>query len=268
MSEKEELLQLKSIKNNLLKLECPHIDITEDDIQIKSLLLENSNYRQELIKWLLETLIDSVEFDIDETLQTLGLNLKTLPNWELALKLVEGKQIHSDSGLDGLRQARNYFDFLIKSNLATPLLPISNVKSNLIQRDIEKDVSSRCHKDDDINTLSIQIEDLKNIRNSLGEEKSSFEAFITADIYEPSDHNKTANYKIDQVLEVMKQYRKDYEQDFKPWTDRSEAPETNDTLEKLIENMHGNVLQINQNLENNSKLRQSTIAITEVLKNI
>ena len=93
-------------------------------------------------------------------------------------------------------------------------------------------------------------------------------AFITADVNEQTDDNETANEKIDQVLEVMKQYRKDYEQDFKPWTDRSEAPETNETLEKLIKNMTGNVLQINQNLENNSKLRQSTIAITEVLKNL
>ena len=91
MSDKEEIIKLKSIKKNLLKLDCPHIDITEDDIQIKPLLLENSNYRQELIKWLLETLTDSVEFDVDETLQTLGLDLKTLTNWELALKLVEGK---------------------------------------------------------------------------------------------------------------------------------------------------------------------------------
>ena len=85
---------------------------------------------------------------------------------------------------------------------------------------------------------------------------------------EQTDDNETANEKIDQVLEVMKQYRKDYEQDFKPWTDRSEAPETNETLEKLIKIMTGNVLQINQNLENNSKLRQSTMAITEVLKGL
>ena len=92
MSDKEEITRLKSIKKNLLKLDCPHIDITEDDIQINTLLLENSNYRQDLIKWLLETLIDSVEFDVDETLQSLGLDLKTLTNWELALKLVEGKK--------------------------------------------------------------------------------------------------------------------------------------------------------------------------------
>merc|ERR1712062_306551 len=119
--------------------------------------------------------------------------------------------------------------------------PASNSKSNLIPRDIEKDVALRCKKEDDPDILPMQIEDLKNVRNSIGKEKSSLEAFITADVNE---------------------------QDFKPWTDRSEAPETNETLEKLIRNMTGNVLQINQNLENNSKLRQSTIAITEVLKNL
>merc|ERR1712156_485971 len=114
----------------------------------------------------------------------------------------------------------------------------------------------------------------RGLKRKIKEEKENLdidiknEAFITADENEQTDDNETANEKIDQVLEVMKQYRKDYEQDFKPWTDRSEAPETNETLENLIKNMTGNVLQINQNLENNSKLRQSTIAITEVLKNL
>ena len=50
----------------------------------------------------------------------------------------------------------------------------------------------------------------------------------------------------------MQKYRKDYEQDSKPWTDRSEAPDTNETLENLIQNMHVNVKQIHENLENNS----------------
>ena len=138
MSDTNEITKIKAIKKDLLSLDCPHIDITEDDLQIKNLLLENSNYRQELVKWLLETLTDSVEINLDETIQTLGLDLKTLNNWELALKLVCGKHINSESGLDGLRQARHYLDFLTNSNLATPMTFTSNSKSNLIPRDIEK----------------------------------------------------------------------------------------------------------------------------------
>ena len=80
-----------------------------------------------------------VNAPLDETLQTLGLNLKTLNNWELALNLVCGKHINSESGLDGLRQARHYLDFLTNSNVATPMtFTTSNSKSNLIPRDIEK----------------------------------------------------------------------------------------------------------------------------------
>ena len=139
MSDIDEIAKIKAIKKDLLSLDCPHIDVTEDDLQIKNLLLENSNYRQELVKWLLETLTDSVEINLDETLQTLGLNLKTLNNWELALNLVCGKHINSESGLDGLRQARHYLDFLTNSNVATPMtFTTSNSKSNLIPRDIEK----------------------------------------------------------------------------------------------------------------------------------
>ena len=67
------------------------------------------------------------------------------------------------------------------------------------------------------------------------------------------------------LILCISMYRKDYEQDFKPWTDGSKAP---DSLENLIQGMHVNVKQIHQNLENNSKLRQSTIAITEVLKQL
>merc|ERR1711973_382176 len=125
----------------------------------------------------------------------------------------------------------------MNANLATPMPSAFNSKSNLIPRDIEKDVALRCKKEDDPDILPMQVEDLKNVRNSIGKEKSSLEAFITADVNEQTDDNETTNEKIDQVLEVMRQYRKDYEQDFKPWTDRSEASETNETLEKLIKNM-------------------------------
>ena len=151
MTDKEEISQIKRIKKNLLDLKCPHIDITEDDIQIKTLLLEPSNYRQELERWFLETLKDCVDDrDTEATLQSLGLDLKTLADWELALKLVHGKNVLADSGLDGLRQGRDYLDFLMNSNLATPMVTATaNSKSNLIPRDIEKGYihtyfSSRC----------------------------------------------------------------------------------------------------------------------------
>ena len=141
MTCREEISQIRRIKKNLLDLNCPHIDITEEDSQIKTLLLEPSTYRQELERWFLETLTDSVDDngDTEGTLQSLGLDLKTLANWELALKLLHGKKIHSDSGLDGLRQGRHYLDFLMSSNLATPMVTATgNSKSNLIPRDIEK----------------------------------------------------------------------------------------------------------------------------------
>ena len=114
----------------------------------------------------------------------------------------------------------------------------------------------------------MKMDDLKNIQNAQVQEKSSLEQFIIAEVIETESDHEKVNEKVDQVLEVVKQYGKDYEQDFKPWTDRSVAPDTNERLENFIKNMHENVKQIDLNLENNSKLRQSTIAITEVLKNL
>ena len=132
-----------------------------------------------------------------------------------------------------------------------------------------KDVLHRTKNEEDPDSkLVMKMDDLKNIQNAQLQEKSSLEQFIIAEVIQTESDHKKVNEKVDQVLEVVKQYGKDYEQDFKPWTDRSVTPDTNETLENFIKNMHENVQQINLNLENNSKLRQSTIAITEVLKNL
>ena len=113
------------------------------------------------------------------------------------------------------------------------------------------------------------MENMNIIRNALVTEKSNFEAFVnTSAVNEPIRDDEKVHEKVDKVLEIIKKYRKDYEQDFKPWTERSEVPETNEMLEESIKHMHGNVLRINHNLENNSKLRQSTIAISEVVKKL
>ena len=128
------------------------------------------------------------------------------------------------------------------------------------------DVLSRVKKDDsDI----MKMENMNTIRNGLVAEKSKFEAFVnTTAVNEPVRDDVKVDEKVDNVLEIIKIYRKDYEQDFKPWTERSEVPETNELLEESIKLMHENVLQINHNLENNSKVRQSTIAITQVVKKL
>ena len=131
-----------------------------------------------------------------------------------------------------------------------------------------KDVLLRTKNEEGPDKLVMKMGDLKNIQNAQVQEKSSLEQFIIAEVIETESDHEKVNEKVDQVLEVVKQYGKDYEQDFKPWTDRSVAPDTNETLENFIKNMHENVKQIDLNLENNSKLRQSTIAITEVLKNL
>ena len=128
------------------------------------------------------------------------------------------------------------------------------------------DVLSRVKKDDsDI----MKMENMNTIRTALVAEKSKFEAFVsTTAVNEPVRDDVKVDEKVDNVLEIIKIYRKDYEQDFKPWTERSEVPETNELLEESIKLMHENVLQINHNLENNSKVRQSTIAITQVVKKL
>ena len=115
----------------------------------------------------------------------------------------------------------------------------------------------------------MKMENMNTVRTALVAEKSKFEAFVnTTAVNEPVRDDVKVDEKVDNVLEIIKNYRKDYEQDFKPWTERSEVPETNELLEESIKLMHENVLQINHNLENNSKVRQSTIAITQVVKKL
>jgi len=262
---------IKSLRIDFLDEKCPHIDVNEDEAQIKVLLLEDSSYRNELIKWLLQNLTDSLNFgDTNETMMSFGLDLKSLCSWRLGVDLIKSKSKHSSSGFDGLRQARHYLDFLMTSNLATPV-NAANVKSNLIPRDIDKDVTSRAKRDDDFDILAMKENDLSEIHQALYKEIAHKKSQLGDDV--PCKAGKESvefsnQENLDMIMKHAKQYIQDYEQDFKPWTDRSEAPETNGELECQIKDLHSIVHSISESLALNTDLRQSTVAISDLLKRL
>ena len=77
-------------------------------------------------------------------------------------------------------------------------------------------------------------------------------------------HRNNVNDRIEPVLRVMKTYKNDFEQDFKPWTDRIEAPIANQHLEELIQSLHSSVNTFNDHLELNKELRQCILGINQV----
>ena len=54
----------------------------------------------------------------------------------------------------------------------------------------------------------MKMEDLKNIHNAQVQEKLSLEQFIIAEVIQTESGNEKVNEKVDQVLEVVKQYAK------------------------------------------------------------
>ena len=250
MNEKQ-IIEL--IKACLLEAECPHIQANEDREQIKSLLIEESSHKVELVKWIIKHLTDLHEFNDDtEALNALGLNLKSLKGWEMAVRLIKSKKIYACS-TDELRFARHYTDFLIEKDLAQPVQD-TPAKSSLIPRDIEKDVLSRPTKSEDLDLVGMSYEDIKGLNEALLNDclskqdklenlKEAFETTLQVEMFINS---------ADELLQDMKKYNEDFEQDFRPWTDRVEAPQTNEILETQIEKLHEDLTVIKKQIEANN----------------
>ena len=256
---------IKSIKAQLLDEKCPLIDVNEDDNQIKSLLLNESEYRNELIRWFLENFTDTLDYGgVNEALSSLGLSLKTLKSWKMALNLHKSKKVYSESGIDGLRQTRQYMDFLTTNNLVTPTGHTSSAKSNLIPRDIDKDVTARAKKDEDLDILAMTEEELEEIQKALGSALEDKKAAIGN--HDAGLSDKSVLDKMTTVVSSLDKYRHDYEQDFKPWTSRMESPLTDERMEISIQNLHTAVSAISENLTLNANVRQSSVGISETVK--
>ena len=263
MNEKQ-IIEL--IKNCLLDAECPHIQANEDREQIKSLLLEESSHKVELVRWIIEHLTDLHEFSDDtEALNALGLNLKTLKGWEMVVKLIKSKKIYASS-TDELRFARHYTDFLIDKDLAQPVQDIL-AKSSLIPRDIEKDVLSRPSKNEDLDLVGMSNEDTKGLKEALLNDCLSKQDKLEnlKEAFETKSDIEIFSENADEVLQDMKKYNDDFEQDFKPWTDRVEAPQINLTLENQIDELYQDLFVIKKQLEANTELRKTALEISEVL---
>ena len=259
---------LDSVKKCLLNIDCPHIQANEDREQIKSLLLENSSHKDELVKWIVTHLSDLHEFDdSNEALTAFGLNLKTLKGWEMAVKLIQSKTTISQSS-DELRNARHYTEFLIDKDLALPVQD-TPAKFSLIPRDIEKDVAARPSKNDDLDLIGMSPQETKALCDALTSDcqikQDKLDELIKKDLGKP---DKNLDETVGHILQHMKKYTEDFDQDFKPWTDRVEAPETNQSLEGQISSLHRNLQVIQKQLQANNDLRKTAIEINEILKDL
>ena len=125
--------EIEAIKCGLIRANCPYVQKTEELNQIKNLLEEPSDHKNQLIQWLLEELTDSCEFEIEEVTTSFGLDLNSLQGWKMALDLLKAKESFSNCGFDGMNKTRQYLDFLHKGGFA---LPIKNNSGSLLPRDI------------------------------------------------------------------------------------------------------------------------------------
>ena len=71
-----------------------------------------------------------------------------------------------------------------------------------------KDVLLRTKNEEDPDKLVMKMDDLKIIQNAQVQEKLSLEQFIIAEVIETESDHEKVNEKVDQVLEVVKQYAK------------------------------------------------------------
>ena len=257
---------IDTVKQCLLDVDCPHIQANEDREQIKCLLLEDSSHKDELVKWIIEHLAELHEFeDTNEALSAFGLNLKTLKGWEMAVKLIQSRAAFAKSS-DELRNARHYAEFLMQKDLALPVQD-AIAKSSLIPRDIEKDVLSRPSKNDDLDLIGMNQNDTKALCDALMSDcqvkQDKLDRFGEQDVRKPD--NQIFDDTVSNILQHMKKYNDDFEQDFKPWTDRVEAPATNQRLEDQISSLHANLNVIKKQLEANNDLRKTAIEINEIL---
>ncbi len=255
-----EMDKVREIQKSLVSLKCPHIDQNEDEEQIKSLLLEDSCHKTALVQWLLELLTNGSSLSgLNEAQQSLGLDLKSIQSWSLALELAVGKFKLAQSDAAAFASAKDYLDLVWANDLA---IPVDNAqsKSSLIPRDIEKDVWSRGKKDAECDIVAMTTQDFQVIKDSLVSEIQTRRSGI-----KPEPQVQPRDFDSENLIGNMKQYQVDFEQDFKPWTDRVDRPKQNIALEKAIEKLSSNMREIHGRLELNSKLRQVCLNINEAL---
>lgn len=269
------------IKKSLLKAHCPLIEANEDLEQIKILLTENSQHKTDLIAWILQELTDSsVASDaVGEIQKSFGLDFDgedCLKSWQMALTLIEAKVRYSEDGFDGLRLTRHYMEFLQNGGFAQPISSSKlAVKSSLIPRDIEKDVLHRSAASDanhDLDLANMDGEAIEAIKAGLLKEietKQKQLELLQSSVAKPDPLNaQTVNLHADAIQSLTAKHNTDFEQDFKSWTDRIQAPKTNESLENLIKGLHDQVRCISRNLNDIIALKKSALQLNELVKQI
>ena len=132
-STKSEMEEIDAIKCGLIRANCPYVQKTEELHQIKNLLEEPSDHKNQLIQWILEELTDTCDFEIEEVTTSFGLDLNSLQGWKMALNLLKAKESFSNCGYEGLNKTREYLHFLHQGGFA---LPIKTNSGSLLPRDI------------------------------------------------------------------------------------------------------------------------------------
>lgn len=113
---------------------------------------------------------------------------------------------------------------------------------------------SKCQEEFDM--LSMTQEDFFLIKDSFMQKKK--ETKVGGGKAEKSDLVHLGHFQT-----LMGKLEENYQQDFKPWTDRIETPKTEGQTEKVIEKLKLQVAPIQANVDLNMNLRQTVLAISQ-----
>ena len=289
---KEEKLQVDALRSKLISLECPLIEEDEDTEQVRSLLLDESEDRQHLFKWALDCLLteprcgddtdgeDHLRANPGETLKTVfGLHFDSqhLAPWELLARMIKAKnRLATEQDMSyGSEWTR------IESNLSgqfsTPIdFSSSNAKSNLIPRDLEKDVAARTSgkKSEKFSLAVLSDEAILPSKQSLQEKIVTKQETLKNASSSPSTRSKGSvssdamTTRSGSCVRTMDQFGKEFELDLKPWTDRVKPVATNKEMEKQVQKLHDSLSVIKRQVSSNDNLRKQVARVSEMVKNI
>lgn len=246
---------MEKIKQQFLVLKCPNVEASEELSQIKTLLLQDSIHRNQLIKWIAELMDSSVD-ELDE----LGFDFDSIQGWRLSLTLVQSYKDLDEKQYYG--SLIHTMDYLLENDLATPSTCVgTEANSTLIPRDILSDVSTRPAKNtaNECDLLAMTTTDFQNLKNSLIVDLRN-RAYV-----ETTNQSKPiATYEdFAELEESLRKMKQNLEQDFNPWTEASQIKRfgTN-SLSSRVGKLHEKEAQISNSLKVDGDQRRCATSIS------
>ena len=284
----EEKHIIEDLRKRLIGLHCPLVEADEDAEQVKSLLLDDSEHRENLLGWLLERLTEddvvlSMEIakcgDAATILASsfdLHFNNRHLDTWKVALRLLKAKKSFATNNTDETFSCvRTYMDYLTEGEFARPIDFSANAggKSTLIPRDLEKDVSSRVagKKAEAANLLLLQDEAILPSKENLVDKINTKREILDLQSGELTKDHVPSQYMVEQVASCQKatdQFTKDFELDLKPWCDRVKPVKTDMVLENQGKKLQESLIVVQKQVGSNDQIRKHVASVNDIVRSL